>query len=337
MIKNMFKMTKKRLVVDLVLLFCILGLIGLVVSVIRMPGKSYKGPFASINAQEKETEAHLRQYIQSLAGDIGQRNTERTLKESVDYIKSKMAESGYETKEQVFKVDNQECKNLECTLKGTDSSAGVILVGAHYDSVLGSPGANDNGSGVAATMEVARLLAKKSFPKTVRFVFFANEEPPYFSSEDMGSYFYAQKCINDHDKVIGLMVLETLGYYTDAPNSQTYPSNFVPGYPTTGNFIAFVGNEDSRTFTENCVGTFRKECNFPSEGVSAPKWVNGVDWSDQYWFWRYGMSAVMVTDTAPYRYPHYHALEDTPDKLSYPSYARVVVGISKVVETLASK
>lgn len=151
----------------------------------------------------------------------------------------------------------------------------------------------------------------------------------------MGSYFYADRCLQNHDKILGLIVLETLGFYTDAANSQAYPFTFNPCYPSTGNFIAFIGNQNSRQLTERCIEAFRAQCNFPSEGIAAPNWMNGVDWSDHYWFWKNGIPAIMVTDTAPFRYQHYHTMQDTPDKLNYPSFARVVTGLSKVIESLA--
>lgn len=189
MIKNMFKMTKARLIVDLILLAILIGIGVTLSSVIRMPGSSYSGASVPPDTAENQTEAFLRKHIQVLAGDIGQRNTEESLKKSVDYIKSSMASYGYETQEQEFEVDKQKFKNLECTLKGKTND--IIILGAHYDSVTGSTGADDNGSGVATVMELARLSAKKQFRKTVRFVFFCNEEPPYFASKEMGSYFYA--------------------------------------------------------------------------------------------------------------------------------------------------
>lgn len=329
-------MTKARLILDVILILCILAIVGVVASILWMPGSSYKGAFLPLKDTEQEIETQLRKHVQFLARDIGQRNDDSSLRRTSDYIKATMAESGYKTEEQSFLVDKHKFQNLECTLMGTQLPEEVILVGAHYDSVSGSPGANDNGSGVASTMELARLCAGKSFSKTIKFVFFANEEPPYFASKEMGSFFYAERCIKSKEKIVGLLVLETLGYYTESPNSQTYPSNFVPGYPTTGNFIAFVGNQDSRLLVEKCVGIFRSNCNFPSEGASAPNWVNGVDWSDQYWFWRYGIPAVMITDTAPFRYPHYHTMQDTPEKINYPCFARVLKGLFNVLQSLAT-
>jgi hypothetical protein len=336
MIKNIFKMTPARLALDIVLLACVVGLIGLVVSVIWMPGKSYKGPSAAETETESALEIALRKHVTTLAGDIGQRNTESTLKQSRDYLRSYLEKFGYTVKEQRYKVDNDIFMNLEVEKEGRNKNAGIVIVGAHYDSVSGSPGANDNGSGVATVLELAREFANKSSLSSIRFVLFANEEPPFFSSTEMGSYHYAERCAERREPVKAVLIMETLGFYTDKPNSQTYPSNFVPGYPHTGNFIAFVGNQSSRALTEQCVASFRASCKFPSEGVAAPNWVNGVDWSDQYWFWKHNYKALMITDTALFRYSYYHTMQDTPDKLNYPSFARVVTGLEHVLESVAS-
>lgn len=327
-------MSKARI---LILLFLASGLVLAALAlraVISMPGKSFSGSVKPANEQEKDIEVQLRKHVQVLGADIGQRNTAESLDRSIKYIESTMDGIGYKTEEQEFFVNNLKCKNLECTLQG--SSPEILLVGAHYDSVSGSTGADDNGSGVAATMEIARLCARKKLSKTIKFVFFCNEEPPFFSSKEMGSYFYLQHLLQNHERVCGLIVLETLGYYTDMNNSQVYPVGFAPGYPTTGNFVAFVGNLDYKKITERCVDLFRQNCRFPSEGIAAPNWVEGIDWSDQFWFWKNGIPAVMVTDTAPYRYPYYHTMQDTPDKLNYPAFARVVSGLSMVVEKLAN-
>jgi hypothetical protein len=332
-VQDSFKMTKGRLVVDIVLLAFILVLLATVESVIWMPGEMYSGSFLPLSSSERETEIQLRKHIQVLAGQIGERNSSESLNRSVAYIKGAMASNGYSVEEHEFTVDKQKYKNLVCTLSGKSDE--ILLVAAHYDTVGGCAGADDNGSGVASVIETARLVAGKHLDKTVRFVFFCNEEPPFFSSQEMGSYYYEEECKRRGDKIVGLLVLETLGYYTDAPNSQQYPSNFVPGYPTQGNFVTFVGNQYSRQLTEKCVGEFRRLCKFPSIGVAAPNWVNGVDWSDQYWFWKNGIPALMVTDTAPYRYPYYHSPKDTADKLSYSAFSRVVVGLSKVIESIA--
>jgi hypothetical protein len=331
----MFKMTRARLILDLFLAACLAALIGAIISVIWMPGASYRGPFEPLSPSEKVTEASLRRHVQILAGDIGQRNTDESLKRAQDHITSSLAACGYKVEEQHYVVDKTTFRNLVAEVKGTELPAEILLVGAHYDSVFGCPGANDNGSGAAAVLEVARLQAGRLHRRTVRYVFFGTEEPPFFSSTEMGSYHYAKQCFEKGEDIKGLLVLETLGYYTDKPDTQSYPCLFVPGYPTTGNFVVFVGNTSSRSLVEHCVGAFRKACKFPSEGVSAPEWINGLDWSDQYWFWRKKYPAVMITDTAPFRYQYYHTTEDKPEKLNYPCFARVVTGLSEVLSQLA--
>jgi Zn-dependent M28 family amino/carboxypeptidase len=211
----------------------------------------------------------------------------------------------------------------------------MLIVGAHYDSVPGCPGANDNASGVAGLLEIARLLAVHKPARTVRFVAFVNEEPPFFRSDDMGSRVYARRCAERGEQIVGALVLETIGCYTDAPRSQHYPFPFNLFYPSTGDFIAFVGNVSSRDLVRRCVGSFRSHAAFPSEGGGVPGWITGVGWSDHWSFWREGYPALMVTDTAPFRYPHYHTPEDTLDKIDFERMARVVEGLSHVVTDLA--
>lgn len=329
-----FKMTPARLILDAVLLLLIAGIAITLILVLKMPLSTYRGQF-SADASDKEVEENLRRHVQVLAGEIGHRYTVEALSQTVSYLESSLSDYGYKPAEQEYIVDNEKMKNIEAELPGRSKE--LVIVCAHYDSVYGTPGANDNGSGVAATLELARQMAGTKPEKTIRFVFFGTEEPPFFSSKNMGSYHYAARCKERGENISALLDLETLGYYTEEPNSQHYPSNFVPGYPTTGNFIVFVGNLSSRSLVETCVKTFRETTKFPSEGVAAPEWVNGVDWADQYWFWKLGYPGVMITDTAPYRYPYYHDIKDTPDKITYPKYARVVGGLSKVLSALAGK
>jgi len=210
-------------------------------------------------------------------------------------------------------------------------------VGAHYDSVSGSPGANDNGSGVAALMEVARLFAQKRFARTVRFVAFVNEEPPFFQTHQMGSWVYAMQCREKKEKIKAMLSLETIGYYSDQMKSQYYPFPFSLFYPNKGNFIGFVGNLSSRNLVRRCVESFRKHTQFPSEGAAAPGWITGIGWSDHWAFWKEGYPAVMITDTALFRYRHYHSITDTPDKIVYDRTAQVVAGISRMVAELAKE
>jgi Zn-dependent M28 family amino/carboxypeptidase len=209
----------------------------------------------------------------------------------------------------------------------------IIIVGAHYDSVLGSPGANDNGSGVASLLEISRLLAGKKPARTVRLVAFTNEEPPWL---DMGSRVYASRSRGRKENIVGMLSLETMGYYSEAPNSQEYPFPFSFFYPHTANFIGFVGNIRSRHLVRLSLATFRNTTQFPSEGTAAPGWITGIGWSDHWSFWREGFRAIMVTDTAFFRYDPYHTRKDTPEKIDYDRLARVTKGLAEVVVELAN-
>jgi Zn-dependent M28 family amino/carboxypeptidase len=212
----------------------------------------------------------------------------------------------------------------------------VVLVGAHYDSVMGSPGANDNASGVAALLEISAFFASTITDRTVRFVAFVNEEPPFYHGGRMGSLVYARAARKRGDDIRAMFSLETIGYYRDEPGSQSYPPLFRFFYPKQGNFVAFVSNLRSRGLLRESVSAFRKHSDFPVEQVATLSIVPGVSWSDHSSFWKNGYRAVMVTDTAFYRYSHYHTPHDTPKKLCYPAFGRVTAGLVGVVEALAS-
>src|SRR5438309_7547838 len=198
------------------------------------------------------------------------------------------------------------------------------------------PGANDNGSGVAALLALARSFSGKVGQQTLRFVAFVNEEPPFFQTTQMGSFVYARRSKQRGDKIASMISLETTGYFSDAPHSQKYPA---PGlgifYPTTANFIGFIGNFHSRALVRRAISIFRAQQKIPSEGATLPSFIPGVSWSDQWSFWQHGYPAIMVTDTALFRYRHYHEPTDTPDKLDYDRFALVVSGLENVIVDLA--
>jgi Zn-dependent M28 family amino/carboxypeptidase len=226
-------------------------------------------------------------------------------------------------------------RNSEGDGKGTALVAEVIVVGAHGDSVDGAVGANDNGSGVAAVLELARLFREAKPARTLRLVAFVNEEPPFFKTEQMGSRVYARRSKARGENVVAMFSLETIGYYSDRPGSQRYPFPLGFFYPSTGNFIAFVSNLSSRALLHEVLASFRRHAEFPSESVAAPAFIPGVDWSDHWSFWKEGYPALMVTDTAPYRYPYYHTVQDTPDKVDYERAARVATGLQGMLSELA--
>ena len=219
---------------------------------------------------------------------------------------------------------------------GAEPDRGLVVVGAHYDSVDGSPGANDNGTGVAAVLELARILKDRRPRRSVRLVAFVNEEPPFYYTNAMGSRRYATRLAEAGETNVAMLSLETIGYYSDDPGSQHYPFPLSFFYPDTGNFIGFVGNLRSVALVRQAVKSFRGNASFPCEGLAAPGWLTGVGWSDHWSFWRVGVPAIMVTDTALFRYREYHTPADRTDVVDYERLARVVDGLVHVVVDLAN-
>lgn len=304
-----------------------------------MPGESYKGQLPVLTDYEKQLSLDLKQDLESFSGEIGEHNyiQYENLKAAETFLLSRLEAAGYTVQFQGYDIDNQRFNNIEVEIPGTEKADEILIIGAHYDSVVGSPGANDNGSGVVALLALARAFQGRKFSRTLRFVAFVNEEPPFFCTEDMGSLVYARRCRSLNEKVIGMMSLETMGYYSDKPGSQQYPIGLLNNiYPVTGNFIAFVSNLSSQTLIKKAVKSFRTHTQFPSEGTALPENISGIGWSDHWSFWQVGYPALMITDTAPFRYPYYHTAEDTPDKVNYDCLARVVAGLERVILELLS-
>lgn len=303
----------------------------------RMPGRNISAA-GSLNDAEKTLRAELVASVQKLAGEIGERNMSRypQLLAAADFIESSFAATGLAPRRNSYELRGRALDNIEVEIRG--STPEIFVVGAHYDSVSGSPGANDNASGVAALLALARRFAGKSPEKTLRFVAFVNEEPPYFQTEEMGSLVYAKSCKARGDRIAGMISLETIAYFSDAPHSQNYPSAGLGFfYPSKGNFIGFAANTSSRSLLRRTVSAFRKTGKLPCQGASLPAAIPGIGWSDQWSFWQCGYPALMVTDTAPFRYSHYHEPTDTPDKLDYDRFALVVSGMETVIAELAGQ
>lgn len=280
----------------------------------------------------------LHEHVLQLAGMIGERNVWRptALHAAADYIRHTWRQQGHEVVSQSYEVYGVNSENLVVECGGASSPGEIILVGAHYDSVRGSPGANDNASGVAGLLEIGRALAGQNLRRTVRLVTFVNEEPPFFSWGAMGSKQYAEEARRRGDDIRLMIALEMLGAYSDGRRSQTYPPFLGWFYPDRANFIAFVSNLSSRRVLKHTVRAFRRVSDFPSEYLAAPSFVPGVSWSDHLSFWRQGYPALMVTDTAFYRYAYYHTAQDTPEKLDYGRMARVVEGLTEAIIALAN-
>ena len=280
----------------------------------------------------------LEAHVRTLAETIGERNIwrPRALADAASYIEQQWLDMGYRAALQTYDVQNVSCSNLEVTRPGLRRADETLVVGAHYDSVLGSPGANDNGSGVAALLEIARGLSDADVDRTVRFVAFVNEEPPFFPGQLMGSRVYASAARDRRDDIRFMVSLETIGCYSDDPGSQQYPPLFRYFYPDKGNFIAFVSDFRSRAVLRRFTSAFRQHSAFPAESLATFSWIPGVAWSDHQSFWRHGYRALMVTDTAFYRYAHYHEPTDVPQGLNYGAMARVVQGLIETFVALAN-
>jgi len=308
--------------------------------VVHMPGVSYPGLFTPLTAEESNISVFLRRHVEKLAGEIGERNIghPEALHNAAAYIEATFKQFGYSVERQSFPAAGQEVQNLWVKLPGSEFPQQALVIGAHYDSASNSPGANDNATGVAAVLELARLLVDYQPKRNIYLVAFVNEELLFFrGAEEVGSHHFASDLRAKGLSVYGMLSLETIGYYSDAPGSQDYPIPLLKWiYPDTGNFIAFVGNMASRRLVHQCIDNFRRYTVFPSEGIAAPEWLEGVDLSDHLSFWRQGWPALMVTDTAPRRYPYYHDSQDVPSQVDYAKTARVVLGLRKVVEALAN-
>ena len=316
-------------------------------------------PLPPLTELERALKPKLEAHVVMLSLTIGERNAWRAaaLERAAQYIETTLGEFGLKPKRLPHTVprsavggpfgivgalaerlpEEQTYVNLEADIPGKALAGEIVVVGAHYDSLFGTRGANDNATGVAAVLEIARLLKDSRPARTLRFVAFVNEEPPFFKSEAMGSRIYASKARARNDNIVAMYSLETIGFYSAAPGSQRAPFPLGLFYPSTGNFVVFVGNFASRALVRQSVAAFRAATPFPVERFAGPAFVPGVDWSDQWSFWREGYPGVMVTDTAPYRYPHYHSETDTPDKIDYDSFARVTAGLASVVRAAANE
>lgn len=303
------------------------------------PNEQVRLDAASLNRKEVN-QADLERYLDTLVTRIGERNTRRPekLESAAVWIESTLGQSniGFDVGRQEYEAGGMKVRNLIAELPGTSRRDEIVVVGAHYDTVPGSPGANDNGTGVAAMIALAQAFAGDPQERTIRFVAFVNEEPPYFHTEQMGSLVYARKCRERSDDIKAMIAIETIGYYSDEPGSQQYPPGLEGKFPETGNFLAFVGNAASRFIVDSAEAAFARGCDIPAVAGVFPEGTSGVSWSDHWSFWQNGYFALMVTDTAPFRYPHYHEASDTVEKVDMERFTEAVKGLEAVVRTWAN-
>lgn len=306
---------------------------------LAVPGTPHRGALPALTDDERDLAARLRRHVEIIAA--AEHNLDRydELEKAARHIEAALEAYGYPVTRQVFTARGKQVRNIDVVLEAPRIDPEVIVVGAHYDSERGTPGANDNATGTAAVLELARLLhdLKDNAAKRIRLVLFVNEERPYYGTAEMGSLNFARLLHERGERVTAMYSLETIGYYSDEPGSQKYPAPFGAFFGDRGDFIAFVGLLNSRPLLQQTMRSFRAHTAFPSIGGVAPGFIPGIAWSDHWAFAQYGFQGVMVTDTAPFRYPHYHRPTDTPDKIDYEKLARVVKGMERVIRDLVKQ
>jgi len=307
-------------------------------AMISMPGESHRGALPPATETQREIAARTQEDVAKLAGELGGRSLffPRKLAQAALFIDESLTSMGYTTQSYSYASHGSTCPNIEVEVTGVTLPGEIIVIGAHYDAFQGSAGADDNASGVAGVLELARRFHARPAARTLRFVLFVNEEPPCFMTDDMGSLVYARQCRARGDNIVAMLSLESIGYYSDAEGSQKYPPPLNMLYPSRGNFIAFIGNYGSRALVRDAIDSFRTHAAFPSEGAALFEGVPGVGWSDHWAFWQCGYNAIMVTDTATFRNPNYHTAGDRPETLDYDRMSRVIDGLHDVILDLAA-
>ena len=304
--------------------------VGMFLWMTSVPGSSFRGPLPRATTQQLDVAARLKRDVIAIASKPHNVFHHGAYIEARDYILGSLKSAGYSarTQEVIPGADN-----IIVDIAAKRPDAPLLVIGAHYDSAESAPGANDNGTGTAALLELARSLKALDGRgnNQLRLIWFANEEPPYFQRGGMGSVLAAREIAESDKRLIGMISLETLGYYDEREGTQHYPFPLGLRYPSTANFVAFVGTTGSRPFLRRSIGSFRKAATIPSVGGVAPAFVEGIDWSDHWAFQREGIPAFMVTDTAPFRYRWYHTRSDTADKVDFRRLSLVVEGLQKMI------
>jgi Zn-dependent M28 family amino/carboxypeptidase len=275
----------------------------------------------------------LYRHVDRLAGLIGTRHLgqPRALAAAAELVERELTDAGYSVERQPYSVGGQEVANIVAELPGGKRKDEVVVVGAHYDTVTTTPGADDNASAVAVMIETARRMRRLQPARTVRFVGFPCEEKPHFFTGEMGSQVYARQCRDRRERIKGMLCLEMVGYYSTEPASQRVPASIPrflhPAFPKRGNFLAAVGNLRAWRLSWKFRRGFKRAVRFPLFSIVLPESIAEIRRSDNSSFWDQGYEALMLTDTSFLRNPHYHLSTDTPETLDYPRMAEVTHGI----------
>ena len=281
---------------------------------------------------------NLKRHVKYITDEIGERNVRKSLAlhRAAHYIQQQLTMMGYEVEHQAFNTKGVKCENLQATKTGKDHPDDIILICAHYDTSKDCPGANDNASGIAAMLEVARYFTHINPDRSIRFVALANEKPPYTGTEKSGSWIYAHQASQRRDKIRTAIILESLGYYNNANSSQLYPPFMGIFHPRQGNFLAMASNLGSMGAMRKFAKYFKKHSNFRFETMVAQNFLPWVKWNNSNPFWVSGYNAFILSDTTEYRYPFYNSGRDTPEKIDYQCLTFVTQGLMRAVEELAN-
>lgn len=314
----------------------------------------------------RSTSGSLRRHVVALADGIGERNIYRpgSMERAADYIEGEFRAMGYTVRRQaveipalpVYAIERPvRVFNLEVVKSGVDPAAKTLVIGAHYDtrvgmakwnihgpaepSRVGTPGANDNASGVAALLEMARVLRDTPTANTIRFVAYANEEPPFFQTDAMGSLVHARALVREvpRENILGMISLETLGVYSPRVNRKR-ASALIPsavGLPDRCDYAAFLTTNTGGAFAAECARAFSRNCRMPVRCVEFPYVSKEVSWSDDWSYRQSDIPSFAATDTAYLRCDDYHETSDTSEKLDYGPFAEVTLGLIGVVVELA--
>ena len=325
---------RRRRIIRLMLLVVLIFLLLLIGSWFWLTQPLFSS--ATPNPERTVDPLRLQAHVRKLSLEFSPRDESHieNLDQAAAYIKNEFSQTTTLVSEQPYRVHGKSYRNVIAQF-GPDSEERIV-VGAHYDTAGPLPGADDNASGVAGLIELARLLSRQPPPMRVELVAFTLEEPPYFGTTGMGSSVHAESLRTQNVRVRAMFSLEMIGYFSDARNSQQFPASVLSAfYPSTGNFISVVGRLRDFSLVRLTKATMRNASPLPVYSINAPTFVSGVDFSDQLNYWHAGYNAVMITDTAFYRNRNYHTAQDTEEKLDYKRMAMVVEGVYATVAELA--
>lgn len=308
-----------------------------------VPGSDQTELAPPLDSGERGLAARLRRHVDVLAGLIGPRHIGRpsSMEAAVAHIRRELESVGHACQLESYDCGGQTAVNVIAEVHGATRPDEIVILGAHYDTISETPGADDNASAVAGLLETARILSGRQFKRTVRFVAFANEEPPHFHTGEMGSQIHAYGCRKRNEKIVGMICLEMIGYFDTAEGSQRYPEllprPLVAMLPKRGTFIAMVSNLKSAKLLFAARRGFKKAVKFPLAALPLPERIFEIHLSDHSSFWYQNYPALMVTDTSFFRNPHYHLPSDVPETLDYERLARVTRGVAGAVERVAGR